>query len=130
MLSEFGVALRKIRLDKQLLLKDMADDLEVTSAFLSSVETGKRKVPKDWIERICKLYSLTEDDRDNLERAQAKTQQEVRISMENATAKQMDLAFSLAKALENLTDDDVERIMNAINKPKRGDKKRATKPPR
>ena len=128
MLSEFGIALRKIRLDRQLLLKEMAEALDVTSAFLSSVETGKRKVPKDFVSKLCSLYNLTSVECDTLERASAMTQQEIRISMENATRSQRELAFSLAKALDDLTDDDVERIMNAINQ--RGDKNSAFHPPR
>ena len=41
--TKLGIALRKIRLDRQELLKDMADRLKVSSAFLSAVETGKKR---------------------------------------------------------------------------------------
>ncbi|MBD5169224.1 MAG: helix-turn-helix domain-containing protein [Oscillibacter sp.] len=127
MLSKFGIALRKVRLDKQILLKDMANDLQVTSAFLSSVETGRRKIPNGWINKICELYSLSDDERDSLEMAKAKTEQEIRIPISSSTDMQKDLAFSLAKALDGLSDADVERIMNAMNNPKRGANKHDSK---
>lgn len=127
MLSEFGVAIRKIRLDRQLLLKNMADDLGVTSAFLSSVETGKRKVPNGWIEKISGLYHLTKEECEELELAKTMSVPDIRIPVTNFNSKQKELAFSFAKALDGLTDQDVERIMNAINVPKRGGTKRATK---
>ena len=38
--TKLGIALRKIRLDRQEFLKDMADRLKVSSAFLSAVETA------------------------------------------------------------------------------------------
>ena len=42
--TKLGIALRKIRLDRQELLKNMADKLKVSSAFLSAVETGKKRL--------------------------------------------------------------------------------------
>lgn len=127
MLNEFGIAIRKVRLDRQLLLKNMADDLGVTSAFLSSVETGKRRVPNGWVEKIAELYALSEEERDNLQQASNMSVQNLKIPVAQATTKQKELAFSFAKALDGLTDEDVERIMNAINATKRGGSKRATK---
>ena len=44
MLTEFGKALRRIRLDNDELLKDMADKLKVSSAYLSAVENGKKNL--------------------------------------------------------------------------------------
>lgn len=129
MLSEFGIALRKVRLERHLLLKDMADALGVSSAFLSSVESGKRKIPKDWIEKISSIYNLHPDEHEALERASAMSMSEIRIHTQNASIKQKDLAFSFAKALDSLSDEDVERIMNAINAGKRGDKHRKTRAP-
>ena len=58
MLTEYGKILRKLRIDKQELLKDMADCLDVSSAYLSAVETGKRRIPANWTERIIRLYRL------------------------------------------------------------------------
>ena len=127
MLNEFGRCIRKIRLDRQLLLKDMAEDLKVTSAFLSSVEMGKRKVPKGWVDQIAMIYSLSDEEKTNLQQASELSAQQVKISIAQATTKQKELAFSFAKALDGLTDDDVERIMNAINSTKRGELKRAKK---
>lgn len=125
MLNEFGRSIRRLRLDRQLLLKDMADGLGVSSAFLSSVEMGKRKVPKGWVDKIAELYSLTGDEKADLQQASDLSVQQVRISIAQATTSQKELAFTFAKALDGLSDDDVERIMNAINATKRGGAKYA-----
>lgn len=122
MLSPFGIAIRKIRLDRQLLLKDMADTLGVSSAFLSSVESGKRRVPKGWIESISRIYHLSKEDVENLEIASSKSAPDIKIPISAVSSEKRDLAFSFAKALDGLSDQDVERIMNAINAPKRGEK--------
>ncbi len=51
MLTEFGKAIRKIRLDKGEILKDMAKRLGISSAFLSAVENGRKNVPENGLIR-------------------------------------------------------------------------------
>ena len=58
MINNFGKFCRKLRIDKGELLYDMATKLEVSSAFLSKVENGKKKPPKEWRELIIDLYDL------------------------------------------------------------------------
>ena len=48
MITPFGKSLRNIRMDRGMLLKDMAQDLDVTSSYLSAVEVGKRNVSENW----------------------------------------------------------------------------------
>ena len=43
MITPFGKSLRNIRMDRGMLLKDMAQDLDVTSSYLSAVEVGKQR---------------------------------------------------------------------------------------
>lgn len=127
MLSEFGITIRKIRLDRQMLLKTMADDLGVTPAALSAVETGKRPVPRKWLDKILTLYDLSEEERDDIVQASERSAKEISIPVSDISAQQRELAFSFAKALDGLTDEDVERIMNALKAPKRGVPKYAKK---
>lgn len=127
MLSEIGQVLRKMRIDRQELLKEMAEKLEVSSAYLSSIETGRRKIPNGFIDKIENRYSLTETEKCDLERASISDKEEVRISVRNSTKQQKDLVLSFAKALDGLTDQDVERLMKAITSANRGNRNRATK---
>ena len=45
MVTSFGKALRKLRIDRGMVLKNMADMLGVSSAYLSAIELGKRAIP-------------------------------------------------------------------------------------
>lgn len=60
MLTEFGIFMRQLRLDKSLKLKDMAKVLKVSSSFLSAVEYGKKSIPKTFYPLIITNYELTE----------------------------------------------------------------------
>jgi transcriptional regulator with XRE-family HTH domain len=69
----FGKALRKLRIDRNLLLKDMADALGYSSAFLSAVEMGRKKIPADLIQRLETLYSLNPIEIESLRKAAEKS---------------------------------------------------------
>lgn len=60
MLTDFGKFTRKLRVDHDQLLKDMAYKLGVTMSYLSAVEHGKRKIPNEWGAKLREHYDLTE----------------------------------------------------------------------
>ncbi len=51
-ITEFGKVVRKARLDAEISLLQMANELDVSSAFLSGMETGRKKVTEDWVSKI------------------------------------------------------------------------------
>ncbi|WP_296647215.1 helix-turn-helix transcriptional regulator [Thiobacillus sp. 63-78] len=51
-LTEFGIVVRKARLDAKVTQREMAASLGVTSAFLSNLEKGRSKIPEEWVARI------------------------------------------------------------------------------
>ncbi|EJF79431.1 hypothetical protein MCO_00997 [Bartonella sp. DB5-6] len=58
MLTPFGKTLRKLRIDHSERLLDMAKKLDISVAFLSSVEIGKKSVPVGLEEKIIEFYAL------------------------------------------------------------------------
>ncbi|WP_375670526.1 MULTISPECIES: helix-turn-helix domain-containing protein [unclassified Bartonella] len=61
MLTPFGKILRKLRIDHSERLLDMAKKLDISVAFLSSVEIGKKSVPVGLEEKIIELYALDQE---------------------------------------------------------------------
>lgn len=61
MVTSFGKVLRKLRIDHSERLLDMAEKLDISVSFLSSVEIGKKSVPFSMEEKIIKLYALNQD---------------------------------------------------------------------
>lgn len=51
-LTTFGETVRAARRQTKQTLKTMADTLGTSPAFLSAIETGRSKVPMDFVERI------------------------------------------------------------------------------
>ena len=127
MLTEFGKALRKIRIDRQQLLRDMDDKLGVSSAYLSAVETGKRRIPQDWVSKIASIYSLSCEEQADLQSAADNSVFDVTISLVNASEQKRNAVLSFARALDGLNDEDLKRIMASMKgkEEKRGNRQRA-----
>ena len=56
--TRFGEEMRVLRTRRHQTQKDMAEVLGVAKSFLSSVETGRRSIPKGWIDIISDHYHL------------------------------------------------------------------------
>ena len=56
MYTEFGKWLRTLRISIGIRLYDMSKALSVSSSFISAVETGKKSIPLDFVEKIIKNY--------------------------------------------------------------------------
>lgn len=116
MLTELGKILRKIRIDRQELLRDMAGILGVSAAYLSAVETGKRNAPLAWADKIIQAYELDDAKAAQLISAFEDSRDEIRISLQFVSSQQRNTAISFAKALEGLSDEQLEKIMKVVQK--------------
>ncbi|MGM8935099.1 helix-turn-helix domain-containing protein [Pseudomonas neustonica] len=55
-LTKFGVVVREYRRNLGLTLSSMASTLNTSPAFLSAMETGRNKVPMEWVDKISALF--------------------------------------------------------------------------
>ena len=116
MLTKFGKMLRTIRLERDELLRDMADKLGVTVAYLSAVENGKRKVPDEWISRIGDLYGLSDAETAKLQKLAYEERSDLKLDLGGATPGQRELAYSFARRFQNLDSQDIQEIQKFLNK--------------
>lgn len=118
MLTEFGKFCRKLRIDHGELLKDMADKLGVTSAYLSAVEVGKRNVPCEWAKKISQLYSLNQDEMKILQQAIANSQLQIKIDLRNKKEEDKALIIAFVREFEDLNENEKNKIKEILLKKK------------
>lgn len=118
MLTEFGKELRKIRLDRDELLRDMAEKLDVTVAYLSAVENGKRKIPDTWVYTISDLYKLNDSEVRRLQELAYRERDYMSIDIGNASIGQKNLAFSFARRFQELNEDEVADLQEFFDRRK------------
>jgi transcriptional regulator with XRE-family HTH domain len=112
MLTPYGVAARKLRLDRGLRLLDLADALGVTDTFVSAVETGKKPIPKDFVAKVSKAIGLSPTEERELERAADRTRQEVSVAP--LSGEKRELVAEFARRIDSLPPDLLRRVKRAV----------------
>lgn len=114
MLTPFGKFSRKLRIDRGELLKDMANNLGVTSAYLSAVEVGKRNIPESWLDKINSMYKLASEEAENLMKAYSETLTQIKIDLNNQTPQHKEAAMIFARELKDLNENELEDFLLAF----------------
>ena len=122
MLTEFGKKVRKARIDAGVTMMQMADDLSTTPSFLSAMETGRKKVPTEWVAKIEGFFSLRGVHVANLGAAADASNQSV--SLEGLSREHQMLVAGFARVQSSsLSSEDVnafKRLLQGLQ----GDKKK------
>lgn len=118
MLTSVGKFLRKIRIDHGEILRDMAKQLGVSSAFLSAVENGKKRMPETWLSKLETLYSLDAAQIEELKEAVLEASDVIELNMRDASTANRQLAISFARKFDSLDEDTTKKIICILNKHK------------
>lgn len=110
--TEIGKELRRLRIDKDERLLDMAEKLEKSSAFLSAVETGKKTPPVGFEELVIRAYRLAGDAAARMRRAADLSRKA--FTLEGDTSLQRDTFGLMARKMHSLSDDELTRILSIL----------------
>jgi len=114
MITAIGKALRRIRLEKDEYLKDMADKLGVSSSYLSAIENGKRRLTSHLLEKIKKTYRLSPEQAEELDRASLETQERVYVDINGMSESKKTLAMAFARDFEGISEEQMRRIRDIL----------------
>ena len=120
MLTAFGKFCRKLRIEHEAILKDMADKLGVTPAYLSAVEVGKRNIPAEWFNTITSIYALSVNEQQDLQEAIDSSIKQIKIDLDNYSERQKQTAAMFARKLSTLNDTELEKLFKIFGKSKTG----------
>lgn len=114
LVSEYGKTLRKIRIDKGLTMAQMAKAIGITSAYLSTIERGNRKIPKNLTQNVINHYKLSKEQVTELQKAEYLSMDSIEIELSDVDLDKKTLVLSLAKNLKNMTCEQVAMIKNIV----------------
>lgn len=116
MLTELGKFLRKLRIEKNEIIMNMAEKLGIAPSYLSSIECGTRNVPKGFIDKVIAVYKLGKDQQHELEHARDMALREVKIDLANASTEKRELAVQLARTFDDFDQETVRKLSKFISK--------------
>ncbi|MEM6387476.1 MAG: helix-turn-helix transcriptional regulator [Pseudomonadota bacterium] len=101
------------RTDRDMLHKEMADALGLSASYLSSIEHGRKPIPEDWWDKVCRTFELTLPEASSLKIAIMRSKKSVTLPIENEYEARLLVAYQDHRS--NLTDKTTREIENLIS---------------
>ena len=108
-LRKFNIKLRNKNGES---LRDMATKLGVTASYLSAVEHGKKRVTEKLAEDICRIYNLSQEQREEFKAHIIKSSDTLNLS--NLTDVQRQLIYLVYLKLDYLSSEDIDIIKKIL----------------
>ena len=119
MYTKFGEYVRVLRIQRHEIMGDMADKLGTTTPFLSAVENGRKNVPKEWLEKIVELYSLSGKEAKELSDAIEDSKLQTKIDLRESTTIKKRAALKFARSFDDIDDETAEKIIELLERRKK-----------
>jgi transcriptional regulator with XRE-family HTH domain len=114
MINELGKMLRKIRIEEEERLFDMAEKIGVSVAFLSAIETGRKAPPLNVVDRIATAYKMEKKQRIQLELAVSNSRSSFRLEPQSSIAR--DTVAIFARRLNRLGPEEHKKIQAILKR--------------
>ncbi|MGH7089810.1 MAG: helix-turn-helix domain-containing protein [Stellaceae bacterium] len=114
-MTPFGVRLRQLRAERGIALKDMAEALGVSAAYLSALEHGRRGRPTHaMVVAICAQLNIIWDEADELLRLARLSHPRVAVDTAGLAPAATELANLLAERIRKLPAEQIGRLLDIL----------------
>ena len=114
--TKFGEFMRIRRVKNHEVMGDTAKLFGVKVPFVSTVESGKRNVPEEWIPILVEHYNLSTAEQEELYKAVEESKTQMKISLVSASNTQRKLAVQFQRSFEKLDEDTAAAIIKLLDK--------------
>jgi transcriptional regulator with XRE-family HTH domain len=115
-MTPFGARLRALRTERGVTLKDLAAALQVSAAYLSALEHGRRGRPSaGLIHQVNEFFGLIWDDAEEMNRLARQSHPRVVLDTAGLAPEVTDLANRLARDIRHLTPEAASRIGSVLD---------------
>ncbi|WP_286694964.1 helix-turn-helix domain-containing protein [Spongiibacter sp. UBA1325] len=108
--TPYGKEIRKLRIDKGLTLKALADQLGVASSYVSAIEKGRKKLTNPFVENVVKAMCLSTDEEKLIWDAAFQSQSEFTIDVSNSNEQARSAVAMLARNFGSLPAEKLDQI--------------------
>ena len=115
--TPFGERLQALRAERGMSLKQLAEKLAVSPAYLSALETGQRGVPnRRFLHQICQIFAIIWDEADTLAALAAQSNPKPMIDMRGKSADHLRLANLLATKIPQMNEEAVVQWLKELRR--------------
>jgi transcriptional regulator with XRE-family HTH domain len=116
-MTPFGRRMRELRAKRGVTLQQMAAALDVSPAYLSALEHGRRGRPsRTRVHQICQYFNIVWDEADELQRLARMSHPRITVDTSGLTPEATELANELAQRIRNLSRDKVRALLETLKR--------------
>ena len=116
-MTPFGERVRALRRARGVTLKQMAQDLGVSAAYLSALEHGHRGRPSWWlVQQICGYFHVIWDEAEELQRLAHLSHPRIVIDTSGLSPRATELANRLADSIGRLPEATIATLLEKLPK--------------
>lgn len=120
-MTPFGARLRELRAQRGVTLKDLAAALQVSAAYLSALEHGRRGRPSaGLVHQVNEYFGLIWDDAEDLARLARQSHPRVVLDTSGLDPAVTDFANRLAREIRQVTPDAAARMAETLDALRKG----------
>ncbi len=120
-MTPFGARLRELRAQRGVTLKDLAAALQVSAAYLSALEHGRRGRPSaGLVHQVNEFFGLIWDDADELARLARQSHPRVVLDTSGLDPDVTDFANRLAREIRQVTPEAAARLGAVLDSLRKG----------
>ena len=108
MLTKYGKEVRKLRIDEGIRTKEMADALDVTPSYLSAMETGKKPLTDNFVNKAIQFFASKNIDASHLKQAAELSKDKITKHVEKNEDRALVAAF--ARKFSGLSDEEKKKL--------------------
>ncbi len=114
-MTPFGRRMRELRQAKGVTLQQMAAALDVSPAYLSALEHGRRGRPsRTRVHQICQYFNIVWDEADELQRLARLSHPRVTVDTSGLTPEATEFANELAQRIRKLPREKVKALLETL----------------
>lgn len=114
MISKFGEFIRTIRKRQNDSLRDMAKKMDISATFLSAMEVGRKNIPISYVDKITEVYSLTNEEKEQLLDAVQETNNRVSLELSQMNENQKEVTLVFARKIQNADEGLIEKLRKVL----------------
>ena len=115
-MTPFGKKLRSIRAERGITLKDMAQAINVSPAYLSALEHGRKGAPTWYlVQRIITFFNVIWDEAEELERLAQISHPRIAVDTSGLGSQATELAIKFARHVGALSENDIKSLLLLLN---------------
>lgn len=115
-MTPLGQKLRAMRAERGITLKDMADAIGVSAAYLSALEHGHRGAPAWYlVQRMITFFNVIWDEAEEIERLAQISHPRIVVDTAGLGPEATELANKFARQISMLSESDVRALLTLLN---------------